>query len=364
MQQELLANRRNTLMEIIRSGLNKSEPHSASFVLRVLNDNYAKEANLEGNHGSGQAAYGGYPEVASLGYSISTGYPQAATAQSQFLQGIERLQIRSSRALQPLVGDDVALLGIADGLATLDLGQPKMRSGKEWLLGLINTSHQQIWSSRMRLLAGDLLDKRGRLRALPSENTDVTSEALELVLREVWQDSYSSIPVPDQQKCQWLLGELLRNNPPDGDIEKSAIQLRAIDLLVARTSIALFPELNVGHQAIAQLTSVKEALDKQAERQIRFQGLIFLLAQIFLIALIAIITYYISWDVVEPFTYFIDAAPPLLSYLYFALTYQEFSIPAIYDKLLVKRKEKLYREANFDNQKYQCLLRNRNSFEG
>jgi REase_DpnII-MboI len=241
MIQDLLQQRRTVLLGGIRSS-EGALVHSDAWLTRVLGNAVAQTVFTHDRQVAlsdfGGNSYEGVPRVAAQGYALGAldAFPDDLVR--AFLDGIARLQQRSDAGQTRLASDDVALLGIADGLACLE-----MRNGmhladtQSWLLRMIDDApayHQ--WSDRMRSLAGDVLDQRGRLRVLPNQlSTDVL--ALDLVLRAIWPRAYHGIPLPNY-KAHALLQTLVTELPPD-DPERGAVWLRCIDLVVSDACVSL-----------------------------------------------------------------------------------------------------------------------------
>lgn len=59
---------------------------------------------------------------------------------------------------------------------------------------------------------------------------------------------------------------------------------------------------------------------------------------------LALLTYKFGWDTMEPWTYFIGIGAVIGSYAYFALTQQEFSPKAIYERIVEKKKRELHQK--------------------
>ncbi len=154
--QILLTERKAQLIEVITKGWKSCRPHTAAFLLRILPAHIKRDLETSGLLGVSselESTYGGYPDVAFLGYSLAS-EPSDSKLASLFLEGCERLRKRDTYSTRPFFLDDLAVLGVADGLAIL----PQETQMKSWLLeGIERNSHQSLWSSRMRHLASDLL---------------------------------------------------------------------------------------------------------------------------------------------------------------------------------------------------------------
>ena len=104
---------------------------------------------------------------------------------------------------------------------------------RDWLLTLLGKHLPgNVWSDRMRALAGDLLDDLGRLRA-KVEEYDTDRLALELCLRASWPHAFRNSAYPSQQAQNTLLKSLMvEPAPPYGDLERAIVWLKALDLLI------------------------------------------------------------------------------------------------------------------------------------
>src|SRR5258706_6880145 len=182
--QQLLSERKLQLLNALKAGLKSSRTHTTAFAFRVLPQIYQEELFDSGAIELSpplNPTYGGYANVAFLGFRFAAN-PTDEDLAKNFLEGYERLKKRDNAANRPFFLDDVALLGVADGLAAL----PHVNHERSWLLtGIEQHSGQQQWSSRMRDLACDLLDRRGRLRVAINFN-DINTLTLTLILRSIW----------------------------------------------------------------------------------------------------------------------------------------------------------------------------------
>ncbi len=242
--QEFLHERKDHLFSILKNGLSASRPHTVAFVLRVLSPLYIQELQKLGtlmNSFPGDfAPYGGYPDVAYLGFTLAT-HSKDAQLSTTFLEGLQRLKKRDIATMKPFFLDDVAILGIADGCSVL----PQTVQEKLWLLeGIERIATPKQWSSRMRSLAADLLDNRGRLKiAINDEDIDVL--ALELVLRKTWVDHFNQTNYFSIEIQREMLKRLLSNPLPNPeDLERAAVWLTALDEIIDVATQALLPTVS------------------------------------------------------------------------------------------------------------------------
>ena len=149
--------------------------HSKGFVSRLLGlEDIKRLLNTEGfdlSSFSDGVKYEGFPYLGYLGFAMGIGISTSLdqTVIDAFVLGLNRLQERSKSSLDEFLEDDVAVLGVADGIAKLFSRKVQSVSPlKSWLVGLLNGfAPRTLWSNRMRDLAADLLDERGRLRTYP-----------------------------------------------------------------------------------------------------------------------------------------------------------------------------------------------------
>lgn len=232
--QDILQQRRTSLLKSIHASAG-IVLHSDAWLMRILDlailQTVLPSERIAALSDIGGTSYEGFPRVAAMGYIIGAAeMPSESLAQS-FSEGISRLRQRSGSGQAPLAGDDLALLGLADGLAKLsENSSTDVSDARLWLLRIIADTRESLqWSIRMRALAGDLLDHRGRLRVL-SDHMSTDALALELVLRALWPQAFAGIPIPEHQP-QLLLKTLILDPSPD-DSERSATWFRCLDLVI------------------------------------------------------------------------------------------------------------------------------------
>lgn len=194
-----------------------------------------------------ELAYGGIPSVARTGFQASH---VANFDPHSFLQAVDRIRGRPKNGREQLGNDDIALLGIANGLARCDGADKTTADRKRWLLDIIaETGHAIAWSQRARQLAGDLLDGVGRLRADPTK--DSNARALDLVLRHHWPQAYSRTALVGPEERREVIAALLSSElPPDGELERGAVWLASLHLLVQRMASDLVPDYNTLVEAL------------------------------------------------------------------------------------------------------------------
>jgi hypothetical protein len=244
---ELLSACRAHLDRIVRSSVESARPHSRGFTRRILGPDYAGSNgsidDLTSSAGMDRVVYGGYPEVARVGFALGgctrSDVPEGSL--EAYLSVLDRFSKRSGSGILEFAQDDIAVLGVADGVSRLVSWEaPDVGPLRNWLLSLIEKHRTSgVWSARARDLAADLLDRRNRVRA-SIEETDPEEAALDLCLREAWSEAFQGAPQPGQRSRERLLESLLSEPIPSaGDLEKAAVALRSLDLLVKQAAQSL-----------------------------------------------------------------------------------------------------------------------------
>lgn len=214
----------------------------------------------------GDLAYGGIPAVARTGFQASS---PGSFDPLLFLQAVDRIRGRPKNGRDQLGADDIALLGIANGLSKCEGVDGAHDERKRWLLAIIaGTGHAPAWTQRARQLAGDLLDGAGRLRADPA--TEANARALDLVLRNSWPQAYSQTSFIGPDERREILAALLSSElPPDGELERSAVWLVAFRLLVQKMATDLVPDYNTLVEALKATQSAlrRWVWDEKPNRQ-------------------------------------------------------------------------------------------------
>jgi hypothetical protein len=358
-RQEILSIRRNELIQIIDHELPTARPHSRAFACRVLGAEYDLAVTLpdEVSITPDLLAYGGYPEVAALGFALAFPNHNTRELRIQFERGLSRLLGRTLKGLT-FAGDDLALLGLAEGIVVTsrhEQGKQTDDSSRLWLLKLIDRdSTRRAWTVRMRELAGDLLDQRGRL-SVKATQRNVDTQALEVTLRHIWPEPFAEVLPPSIDEYNKLFTRLMATGPDPTDLEKALVRLRAIDLLLQQTSRSLFPRTDRETLAIEQLIRIKATLDQRAKRLTdRFIWVYIALTVVDWIALIAV-TLVRGWAVVEPWVFYLSVPSTLAPYVYYAIMQKELSPGALYRQVRTARAQKLYRQAGFDLEAFKKL---------
>lgn len=263
--QAILQERKEHLFSVVRASFGKNL-QSDAFAVRVMG--MSTIAQVVGGSGFNsfpstpdEIIYHGVPRIACVGFGIGAEKSVPDDIVNSFIVGLGRLQHRSDNNQKILAIDDLALLGIADGIAQLKgRDSNRLDPTRSWLLQIIEgTVFPNHWSNRMRSLAGDLLDNRGRLR-VQLDTADTDAMALELALRSSWPFAFRATPNFSQDTLHTLLQALLvQSPPPKGDLEKAVVWLKALDVIVDFASHSLLPSIS---DTARILSNVQHALKR------------------------------------------------------------------------------------------------------
>ena len=193
------------------------------------------------------AAYGGIPNVVFAGFLLGAdGVAPEPASLDAFASAVERIRGRPRGGREALTGDDIALLGIAEGLARLAAEGRALAGAAEWLTGIADgPASGPEWTRRARALAADRLDGRGRLRA-DVDTGDVDAFALDLCLRRAWPARFfQGTGHPGRAAQQDLLARLLiKPAPIAGELERGTVWLNAANALVQAAVLELVPDFD------------------------------------------------------------------------------------------------------------------------
>ena len=192
-------------------------------------------------------AYGGAPEVAAAGYALGAGLPglDAALMRERFRDGIARLRARSKDGRPGLVGNQILLLGLSDGVAAMRRDGTPQTETATWLADLL-AAHTPADASahRLRDLALDLLDARGRIRA-SIDAADPEVVAVDVALRETWPAAFGGTAPPDAPSRALCLRRMVIGEPPaPGDLGQAAVAWCALEVLTQASVAALAPQID------------------------------------------------------------------------------------------------------------------------
>eukprot|EP01133_Synstelium_polycarpum_P001531 gene1531-1787_t len=137
------------------------------------------------------------------------------------------------------------------------------------------------------------------------------------------------------------------------DIENKGVGLEKLIEMKKR-------EIAVIDEKIAPLDTIKSAIDSKANRsahRVVWLGLGYLVVQA---GIIGRLTWWdLSWDIMEPVTYFVSFGTVLIGYTYFTLTKTEYTFEALNATLFKRKQAKFIRKQNFPIDEFNrlCALR-------
>lgn len=251
MDVDLLGNRIHSLTVQLKKEIINAPIHSMGFVLRIMGESGAKIQDstvFDFESLLGKITYGGFPPLACLGFGIG----QLGSSNidehiiNGFIVGVERLRERSDASLHEFLSDDIAILGVVDGINRLNAFQNHLSTQTRlWIAeNLDKFQSTNLWSNRIRELARDMLDDKGRLQVRIDEE-NLINVAIEISLRNSWPFPFRKSQYIDTSIRQNLLkGILLDTLSNTGDIELTCIKLNSLYLLVDDTVKDLIPSIS------------------------------------------------------------------------------------------------------------------------
>jgi len=262
----LLSSRVTELSNVVRQSFDDAGPTSRGFAVRLLGTDKSAGgidlAPIDIEGAIADAAYNGVPAIAMAGFGVGRHEaPIGLGTFDAFIRAIDRMRGRPSGGREQIGDDDVAILGIADGLARIAATRPTQTGEMSgWLIEIADGhSAGPTWSRRIRALAADLLDHRGRLRADPFVD-DVDVLALDLCLRKTWPVAFETTGYLSRENQQKTMAELLiRPAPVIGELERAAVWLGALVALVGEAATALVPDVN---EVVRMLLATQGALKR------------------------------------------------------------------------------------------------------
>ncbi|KAK1426900.1 hypothetical protein QVD17_15580 [Tagetes erecta] len=133
---------------------------------------------------------------------------------------------------------------------------------------------------------------------------------------------------------------------------------KVVDLVRKAVPLALTPDDDPRREELKQLQAKQEEIDKLAHKQVRwilYTGLGFSLAQI---GLFFRLTFWeLSWDVMEPISYFATTSGIIVGYAYFLITSRDPTYQDFMKRLFLSRRRKLMKKLNFDVERFMDLQR-------
>ncbi|EFA81133.1 severin kinase [Heterostelium album PN500] len=115
-------------------------------------------------------------------------------------------------------------------------------------------------------------------------------------------------------------------------------------------------EIKILEDRIRPLDDIKSIIDtksKKSAHRVIWLGLGYLVAQA---AIIGRLTWWeLSWDIMEPVTYFVSFGTVLIGYIYFTFTKTEYTFEALNNNLFRRKQQKLFTRQNFPINEYNRL---------
>jgi len=106
-----------------------------------------------------------------------------------------------------------------------------------------------------------------------------------------------------------------------------------------------------------RLHSVKVPLDKKAERAASRWLYLGLTGMVGHFCIVARLTWWeLSWDIVEPITYMVTYSTIAALLLYYCATRVEYQYESLFQRMVEKRKKKIYRRNDFNIERYNQLV--------
>lgn len=236
---DLVALRRETLLHVIERSRDGASYQSAGLATRLLRSApraVREPAEFDLEPALSALQYQGYPPIAYVGYAIGGGASPEAVA--PFCARLTAVLDRDGATLAEMLADDAAFLGVADGVASV-----KTDEGEGLRDRLVQAAETVRLGplSRLRALALELLDPRGRL-SVKLEGAGANHAALDLVCRQCWEAPYRTVePLAPEARVE-LLTQILSLPPPaEGDLERAAAWLVALDALVSEAARSAVP---------------------------------------------------------------------------------------------------------------------------
>jgi len=121
--------------------------------------------------------------------------------------------------------------------------------------------------------------------------------------------------------------------------------------------------LNEKKSSITELSKQKVPIQKQSEKRFSQYKLFFNLIVISYFIILAIITYIIGWDTMEPIAYFFGAIGLIATWLYAAIYGKDLNPKRFFDSKESEIRSKTFAEFNFDLERFNELQRERDDLK-
>ena len=281
--EDVLDSRLAGLREIIRNGFDGAPAQVQGFIIRTLarENRYSKDKPLYRRKTIedclGAVRFDGYPALARAGYRLAHGGhpPIDPDLADSFLHCIEQQRGRPAAKIAELAGDNLALLGVADGLRAASQATgpnaERLETAKKWVLTLLEQHGGSDASLvRARLLAGDLLDEQGRFGRQLAQSDDARVAAFDLCLWRSWPDVLRNVEHPDPARRRELFKALLTARlPGEGELLHAASWLCTLDVLIDGIAASAVPDTNQVARVLAETQGsfLRWRWEEKAQRQ-------------------------------------------------------------------------------------------------
>lgn len=115
----------------------------------------------------------------------------------------------------------------------------------------------------------------------------------------------------------------------------------------------VYDEINRG--VLEHLHDIKVGLDTMAKKKTQLTLWTVIAVYIAAVIILVLLTIKFTWNVMEPWTYFIGISFTIIGYIYLAATKKELSPLAIFNKIICTNRERIYLSAQFDLERYNNL---------
>jgi hypothetical protein len=114
---------------------------------------------------------------------------------------------------------------------------------------------------------------------------------------------------------------------------------------------------------ITELSKQKIPIEKQAERSLTNYKFVFSIIVIGYFIALAIITWKIGWEIMEPITYFLGVLGLIATYLYTAISGKDMNPKIHFDQKSAELIDKKYKEFNFNKERFENLILEKKELE-
>ncbi|MGB3850888.1 MAG: hypothetical protein WA958_13035 [Tunicatimonas sp.] len=114
---------------------------------------------------------------------------------------------------------------------------------------------------------------------------------------------------------------------------------------------------------ITELSKQKIPIEKQAEKSLTNYKFVFSIIVVGYFIALAIITWKIGWEIMEPITYFLGVLGLIATYLYTAISGKDINPKIHFDHKRVELIEEKYKEFNFNKERFENLILDKKELE-